>query len=66
MKTPDNYDMWEAHERELENARRKRPMCYKCGEHIQDDCRFNVYGYVLCESCLFTHFREVNDDEELF
>jgi formylmethanofuran dehydrogenase subunit E len=48
----DNYDIWEAHEIEMERRRARRPKCYRCGEHIQDETAVEIAGKLICENCI--------------
>ena len=63
MSIPDNYDLWEAHEREREKRLAKRPVCDYCKEHIQDDFYYEINGENICEHCLDTFFRKETDNE---
>ncbi len=58
----DNYDLWEAHEREQEEALEKLPECDYCGEYIQDDYYFDINGDIVCEECLKKEFRKRVED----
>lgn len=44
MGCPDNYSQWENHERKAEAWLAKRPVCYECGEHIQDEDCWEING----------------------
>ena len=60
---PDNYDLWERHEREKERKLASRPDCKDCGNHIQDDFYFEVEGDILCEECMYDRYcKDVTDD----
>ena len=61
MRTPDNYDIWEAHDIEMERRRARRPVCECCGEHIQDETAFLINGDWYCEKCM-DNFRELVED----
>ncbi len=61
MRIPDNYDIWEAHDIEMERRLARRPVCEDCGEHIQDETAFFINGCWICESCM-DNFREVVED----
>lgn len=44
------HDFYE-HDAEEEEWLRKRPICYSCGNHIQDDYGYLYDGNLLCEKC---------------
>ena len=62
MNIPDNYDIWSAHEGELERELERRPICRHCREHIQDEHYFYIYGEYYCEDCLNEKFRRHIED----
>lgn len=63
MNVPDNYNQWEAHERQQERQRKRLPKCDQCGEEIQEHF-FDIYGDIYCEECGIKMFRkEVTLDE---
>lgn len=62
MFVPDNYSQWEEHERQAEARLARRPVCYECGEHIQDDFCYEINGDYYCEDCLDMHFRKAVED----
>lgn len=57
MYIPDNYDLWEAHDREQEAELEKLPVCDCCGERIQDEYYYDIDGEILCEECLKDRYR---------
>lgn len=60
---PDNYELWDRHERELERRLASRPVCEDCGKPIQDDFYFEVEGDILCEECMHGRYcKDVTDD----
>lgn len=61
---PDNYDMWEARERQQEALLDKLPECEdaKCGKTIQDDYYFEIDGEILCEACMIRRYRKSTED----
>jgi DNA-directed RNA polymerase subunit RPC12/RpoP len=64
MNIPDNYSQWEAHERQQERQRARLPKCDRCGEEIQGEHYFDIYGDIYCEECAYKLFRrEVTLDE---
>lgn len=59
---PDNYDLWEAHDRNQQEQIRKLPVCECCMEPIQDDYLYEVNDSLLCEECMIRNFRKEVDD----
>lgn len=57
MRIPDNYDMWEAHDREMERRLARRPLCSICDNHIQDEEAYLINGEVICQECLDRDFK---------
>ena len=62
MNIPDNYDMWEAHDREQAVELEKLPVCEICGKPVQDDCLYMLYDQSVCESCLLEECRKPVSD----
>lgn len=60
--TPDNYDQWERHDREMERRLAARPVCGDCGNPIQDEYWFEVEGEILCEECMHDRYRKSADE----
>ena len=54
---PDNYDMWEAHERRAEARIAELPVCERCGKPIQGDYLYLINDEFICEKCLNREFR---------
>lgn len=54
----DNYDLWEAHDHEQEQALADSLHCEYCGKPIQDDYYWDINCVVLCEACLNDNFRK--------
>lgn len=52
---PDNYDLWEQHEREQEKALEELPVCAECGEPIQTEFCYEINGEYICEDCIEGH-----------
>ena len=63
MNIPDNYDMFLAHERDMEQRLAKRPVCHYCGQPIQDEFFYEIDCEKVCEECLNLHFRRMVEDE---
>lgn len=57
----DNYSQWEHQERKAEAWLESRPICCRCGEHIQEEPVYHpVTGEEMCPECL----SEYEEDEE--
>lgn len=62
MVIPDNYSQWEAHEREQEAWLESRPICCRCGEHIQEEPVYHpITGAEMCPECL-EEYEEENEE----
>ena len=64
MRIPDNYDMYEHREIDLERRLARLPICegYKCGKRIQDEDYYDVDGEILCEECMKRKYRRKTED----
>lgn len=49
---PDNYDLYEAHEREIARQERHLPICCLCEEPIWQDSAVYLNGEWYCDCCL--------------
>lgn len=58
----DNYSQWEAKTRREEQWLEKRPVCFYCGEPVQEDHYFDINDEVVCQDCLDAHFRKDIDE----
>lgn len=55
----DNYDLYRMHEARQEKWLRKRPICPRCKEHIQDEYGYNIDGdELLCGDCAMEWLKE--------
>ena len=61
MYIPDNYDAWEAHEREQDAALESLPICDWCKERIQDDFYYDFEYLILHEECLEAYKKRTED-----
>jgi len=52
MTIPDNYDLFEAHDREMERRERMLPKCEWCGSPIYQESAFRINGCWYCDDCL--------------
>lgn len=44
-----DFALWDDDQEEKLN---KRPICYMCGKHVQDDCFFEIEHEIYCEHCI--------------
>ena len=58
----DNYSLWERHDREAERWLSKRPVCYECDNHIQDDWLFEFDGELICGDCLMLNHQKLTEN----
>lgn len=63
MRIPDNFDAYDAYEREQERWLAKRPKCEWCGEPIQDDYAYRIDDDLVCTHCV-DECMEVIEDED--
>ena len=47
---PDNYDLYERHEAEIERYEKKLPRCACCGEPIRSEKAYDIDGW-YCQDC---------------
>ena len=50
------------YEADQEEQLDKLPKCDICGEPIQDDYLYDIYGDIFCEECLNDKFRKNTED----
>lgn len=62
MYVPDNYDLWEAHDREQTKRLERLPVCERCGEPIQDEHLYLINDEFVCLDCLDRDFKKRTDD----
>lgn len=62
MSIPDNLDLFEQHDREMEKALSRLPKCDQCEQPIQQEMAVRISGKWYCDSCLDIYFREVVDE----
>lgn len=53
-----DFDRWDM---AMERARARRPICERCGEHIQDEELWNINGKLYCQECAEIEFVEPTD-----
>ena len=61
MNVPDNYDRWKQYDAEQQAQLDKLPKCEYCGETIQDDYYYVIFGEKICQECLDADFRKEVD-----
>ena len=59
--TDDPIADYDAYEAECAERLEKRPLCYICGERIQDEYLFEIDGDLICEECLKDNYRRSTD-----
>ena len=56
MFCPDNYDLLDIHESQVEKAYQdwmaRLPECSECGKKIEDDKCYKIGGELFCEECI--------------
>lgn len=60
----DNYEIWAAHDAELERELAKRPVCAECGDPIQTEHCYEVKGELICPDCMEKYHRKYTEDFE--
>lgn len=58
---PDNYDLWESHDREQAKRLAELPVCDVCDDPIDDDFYYEINGENICEHCMDQFFRKEVD-----
>lgn len=61
-RTDDPIADYERYEADQEAKLDKLPKCDICGEPIQEDYLYCIYGDIFCEDCLKEHFRKRTED----
>ena len=57
----DPLDDFFRHDWEQTRRLSSRPECSECGEHIQDETAYYINGEWICENCMDTYKRYVDD-----
>ncbi len=52
----------ERYEADRESELQKCPVCWNCGEYIQDDYCYKIGDAIYCDNCLQNDFRRNTDD----
>lgn len=55
---PDNYDLWEQHDREQERQLAKLPRCCSCDSPITDEYGYDWGDGLFCWNCAEEWLRE--------
>lgn len=61
MYIPDNLDLFEQQDIERERKRARLPKCCECGETVQDEECYYIFGKVICEHCM-EEFKVLTED----
>lgn len=61
IRTADPHADFRAHTENQEYWLQTLPKCRRCGEPIQDDHYYNIYGVKYCPDCMDSYFRIEND-----
>lgn len=48
----DNYDAFDSYDREQNKWLESLPICDDCGEHIQDEKAYKIFGHIICKHCI--------------
>lgn len=59
MPIPDNYDLWEAYDRNHARWLDSLPKCSICKEPIQQERAFYKDGFWICDECYESNQRSV-------
>ncbi len=59
--TDDPVADFHRHDAEQEEELKKLPVCSECGEHIQQDMAVYINCEWLCDSCLDSYRRDVEN-----
>ena len=64
MNIPDNYDIWNAQDIEIERMRARLPVCdnRKCRREIDGEHYWEIEGDILCERCMNLRYRKDVED----
>jgi hypothetical protein len=57
----DNYDLWRLYDDEQEAELDRLPECCECGNKIQTEYCFEIYGEYICEDCMNDNHRKSVD-----
>ena len=56
---PDNYDQWEARDRDQTKWLNSLPVCQRCGDAIQQERAVCIDGFWYCDDCIEAYKKEV-------
>lgn len=60
----DAYEMWRYREHEREKWLAKKPVCCRCGHHVQDERLFDIDGKLYHVECAEEEFKKWTEDYE--
>ena len=60
---PDNYDAYEAYEREIARQERHLPICCMCEEHIWQEDAVYINGEWYCPQCIKEAYSFVENEK---
>lgn len=60
--TDDPLADFERHDAEQERWLKRRPRCYHCNQHIQDETAYCINDEWICDECLVEHYQKYIDD----
>lgn len=61
---PDNYDLYDQEDARRERDRERFPKCEFCGERVEDDHYYDLWGTIVCPDCMKERFRKDIEDWE--
>lgn len=59
---PDNYDLFQAHDRKQQQWLDRCPVCEHCDQPIQDEDLFDIDGTLYHTECAEQEFKKKTDD----
>ena len=62
MWTDDPVKDADAYDAECEARLKRRPVCDVCNEHIQDDHYYDIFGHIICPSCVDDRIEWIDED----
>ena len=64
MTIPDNADLFEMHDREMEAKAQKLPRCERCGEPIYQYKAVRINRCWYCDNCIEELREDTTDDSD--
>ena len=59
----DNFDLYDAYEREQARQAKHRPKCECCGEPIWEDHAYRIVDMLICEECVSDRKVYIEEDD---